>query len=151
MLCASLIALLALGSVACTGDGADEAASKASFADAYGAIVDDYERAAEEIKDRAALVSDSGLDPIVGVYEEILDSTEAAFDDLSDLRPPSDLASAYDELLEVLGRQVDALSELVAAAEDRDIASVSIAAGRLTDLSSEWNSLRQEMDQLLKG
>lgn len=137
-------AALLLALSGCSGDDA----AAGDFAESYRQVSDTYRDETTAIQERAALVSGQGVDRILGVYEEILATTRAARDEFAELEAPDDFEATFDEVREVMDRQVDALSELVAAAEARDIPEVTSAASRLTELRSDWESLQQEMQEL---
>ncbi len=141
---ASLV-VLALFFAAC-GGGADAGAG--TFAREYREVTEDYQQESAGIQERAQLVSGQGVDRILGVYEEILAAARAARDAFATLEAPDDFKPTFEEIREVMDGQVDALSEMVAAAESRDLNQVTTAATRLTDLNSDLASLQREMDEL---
>lgn len=128
-------------------DGAtDPAASR--FADEYGRLNDLYQERAADIQERAALVSGQGLDQIVAVYEDLLDSTRSAEDDFAALEPPPDFDPTFAEMVDVLEQQVLVMTDLVEAARARATNDVTTAAGRLAELVRDWDALDQQMKDL---
>lgn len=135
---------LALLLGACSDSGQDAA----GFTTGYRGVTETLERDTMAIQERAELASGQGIDAILGVYKEILDTTAAARDRLAELEAPDDFESTFDEMVEVIDRQVSLLADLVAAAEERNLADVSTTAGELTNLTADWESLEQAMEEL---
>lgn len=119
------------------------------FTKTYQAVTNEFTDRTQQIQQRAQLVSGQGLDQVLGVYQQILDTTEEAHEEVASLEPSDDFASVHEEMVEVLDSQVQTLTQLVEAAEARDVDEVTSAARLLTELKAEWESLQQEMDELI--
>ena len=137
---------LVLMLVGCSGSGGE---AGGDFARSYQRLTLEFQRQTQEIQERAELVSSGGVDQVLGVYREILDSTSTARDEMAGLEPSGDFTSVHEQIVEVLTDQITELTALVDAAEARDIGTVTAAAGRLTDLKADWDSLHQEMERLI--
>ena len=132
---------------ACSSSAPDERAVE--FTKTYQAVTSDFTDRTKEIQERAQLVSGQGLDQVLGVYQQILDTTSEAHEELATLEPSDDFASVHEEMVEVLDAQVQTLTQLVEAAEERDVDEVTSAARLLTELKADWESLQQEMEELI--
>lgn len=119
------------------------------FTKTYHAVTSEFTDRTQQIQQRAQLVSGQGLDQVLGVYQQILDTTAEAHEKVAALEPSDDFASVHEEMVEVLEAQVQTLTQLVEAAEERDVDEVTSAARLLTELKADWESLQQDMEELI--
>ncbi|HYH62928.1 MAG TPA: hypothetical protein VD766_13755 [Solirubrobacterales bacterium] len=78
--------------------------------------------------------------------ERLLESRQAALDELEALEAPADLAGAYDEYVAARQNLVDATEELIAALNDGDTAAVEAADAAIAKAVKMMESAGAELD-----
>jgi ribosomal protein L16 Arg81 hydroxylase len=134
---AVLLALLALLGAACGSSGSDggDRLTKAEFQQQANSICDKYE------KQLKALQSPTSLDEIPDLVDQALDILNKEIDEISDLNPPEELQSQFDELIAQSDKTKQAANDLSSAAKAKDSQAVQQAL-------SEGNAASEKADQL---
>jgi hypothetical protein len=141
-----LVSILALLLASCDSGNSED---KSDFARSYRNITEDYRSATTDIQAESSAATGQGLERLLGVYERFGGAVSDALDSYEELDPPSDFEDPFDEMVATLARQEEVLQELIEAARDEDTEAVAQAAGQLTQLTTEWNTARQEVEEKL--
>jgi hypothetical protein len=132
-----LLALLVAGCGGGSGDGAR--LSKSDFQSQANAICDKYQEQLD------ALQKPQTLDEIPALVDQALAIIDKEIEEISQLKPPEELQSDFDAMIEQADKTKKAADDLSAAAKDKDQADVAkaIAAGQTA--SKEADTLAGEL------
>lgn len=140
------VVALALFFAACSGG---ETADHEDFADGYHAVTSEYRTVTTDIQAESSAAMGQGIEPLLAVYERFGDAVSDALASYEQLDPPADFKDPFDEMVSTLARQQEVLLRMIEAARDEDMQAVAEAAGQLTQLTTEWNTARQEVEEKL--
>jgi hypothetical protein len=133
---------------ACDSSDSNDPA-RGEFARSYRDVTQDYRTATTNLQAESSTAVGQGMDTLLGVYENYEAAISDALDSYQELDPPDDFADPFDDMVAALGRQEEVLQELIDAARDQDSQEVAEAAGQLTQLTAQWNTARQEVEEKL--
>lgn len=141
-----VLMIVALFLASCdSGDSED----KGSFARGYRSVTQEYRDATTAIQAESSAAVGQGIERLLSVYERFGEAVDEALASYHDLDAPAGFEDPFDEMVDVLARQAEVLQELIEAARDKDTQTVAQAAGQLTQLTTEWNIARQEVEDKL--
>jgi len=132
----SLLGVLLLLVAGCGGGGGGgDRLTKAEFQQQANAICDKYE------KQLQAISPPTSLDEIPDTVDQALEILDKEIGEISDLKPPEELQSQFDELIAQSDKTKQAANDLSAAAKANDKEAVQKAL-------SEGNAASDKADQL---
>jgi hypothetical protein len=138
MLLVGAIGIAVAGSAA--GCGGDDPLSKAQYVSELSAMCEDF-KAREQAIGEPETVTD-----LVERGPRIVDAFEKAIlDRVRTLEAPDEIADRAAAVADVAVRQRDVLADLVAAAEQGDLAKVQQLASKNAALNEEANSITREL------
>jgi ribosomal protein L16 Arg81 hydroxylase len=132
----SLLGVFLLLAAGCGGGGGGgDRLTKAEFQQQANAICDKYE------KQLRAISPPTSLDEIPDIVDQALEILDKEIGEISDLKPPEELQSQFDELIAQSDKTKQAANDLSAAAKANDKEAVQKAL-------SEGNAASDKADQL---
>ena len=132
----SLLGVFLLLAAGCGGGGGGgDRLTKAEFQQQANAICDKYE------KQLQAISPPTSLDEIPDTVDQALEILDKEIGEISDLKPPEELQSQFDELIAQSDKTKQAANDLSAAAKANDKEAVQKAL-------SEGNAASDKADQL---
>jgi hypothetical protein len=132
---AALVGVLVLLATGCGGGGSDARLTREEFENQANAICDKYQKQLNQLKTPAS------LEEIPDFVDQTLAILNKEVDEVSGLKPPTDMQTEFDALIDASNNTKDAADDLSQAAKDGDQAAVQKAL-------NEGNAASKKADQI---
>lgn len=128
---------------ACGGGSAT--GSSANYKDSFRAALAVYQEATTDAQKKAKAASGGSLNAKVDAYRAIRDAAVQGRDAFAELKPPTEAADSHTRLVSLLSDQIDALDDVIAAAEKGDADRVTTSLQRLAELTQQWLRTKNQL------